>query len=225
MARTLTVADLTTRIRYVADIVNDNHTTDAEILSHINVFYPWYVDILVECAPQDYFSTEVSIAFSGGTRDYTIASYAADFYKLRALYVLEPDGRYRPLKPVPESERQAWVTVATSGTCKMLYIPYTPVLTSGSVDGYNGWEELIVQRVAAAIKVKREEDPSAFLREVQELESRIRRNSAKDVGEPERIVRRRYRMYNDLAWANTDIDGYRIRGGTLELYTYKGAFL
>ena len=227
MSRAFTVTALTTRIRQAADVENDQHVTDTEILSLLNVYYPWFWDILIECAPPDYVSTTVTFLTVANQLSYVIDSAVApagDFYKLRHIYTVTTDGKSRPLKPVPESEVQLWSPVQTGGlTIKVLYIPSAPVLSSGSsVDGYNGWEELLVQRVAAQIKKKREEDPSPPMALVQELETRIRRMGQRDLDEPEHVVRRKYRNYWDIYYNSNNADGYRIRAGNLEIYSRTG---
>lgn len=221
--RTYQVSQLTTRIRQAADIENDQHVTDTEILSLLNVYYPWFWDILVECAPPDYFSTTVDFVTVPNQLSYALNTVApaGDFYKLRHIYVMETTGLYRCLEVVPESQLQSWVPCQSGSTVHMLYVPSCPflVLTTDTVDGYNGWEELLVQRCAAAIKKKREEDYGPYMQAVAELEKRIRSLSNRDLDEPERIVRRRFRQYTRWYYNNVNVDGYRIRAGNIEIYT------
>lgn len=225
MARSVLVSALITRIRQAADIENDGHITDSEILGLINSYYPWFYDILVENAPPDYFNTAVTFTTVANTESYSIASTVAplgDFYKIRGLYVMDNDGRKRPIRPVQNNELFMYRAPTQSGvTIYLEYIPACPVISSDQdpVDGVNGWEELIVQRCAAVCRRKRDEDESPHLRECAELEARIRKMDSRDDGEPSRVVRRRYIETYPYTNNTYDIRGYRLVGENLKIYS------
>lgn len=227
MARPVTLFDLTTRIRQAADIENDTHVTDTEIRGLINTYYPWFWDILVEDAPPDYFLTSVNFTSVPGQTDYAINTIApaGDFYKLRGIYVVDTDGRKRAIKPVQNAELSKYKAPTAAVNLTMEYIPSATVFNSdasvdGTFDGVNGWEELLVQRIAAAIRRKRDEDEAPHLREVSELELRIRKLNNRDDGEPQRVIRRRYVDFYPYSGQTYDIRGYRVAGNNLKLYSY-----
>lgn len=227
MARTVSISSLTTRVRQAADAENDQHVTDAEILSLLNVYYPAFFDLLIDCAPPDYFSTVVTFNTVSNQLNYDLSTIcpAGDFYKIRHLYAVDSNGRYRSIRPVPESLEAMYKPVTTGGIqMRLIYVPCAPVLVSADIDGINGWEEMLVLKCAIDIKRKKEEDINILSSEVSAIESRMRRMSPRDLAEPERVVRRRYRGFNEFYWENMNVDGYRLRGSNIELWTHTGYY-
>lgn len=224
--RTVTRSEIRTRIRQAADIEGDQHMTDTEINTLINTHYPKFWDLLVECAPPLYFSKTVSFVTVANQQNYAINTVcpAGDFYKLDNIYAVESDSRKRTVKMVQPVNIEHYKPVAGGGlTVQLNYTPCCPVLTSDAdtIDGVNGWEEILVQQVAAAAKIKREEDPSINLQLAQQLEARIRKMSNRDSNEPQTVIRRRYNRYNGYYYDN-QVDGYLVRGDNIELYTVNG---
>jgi hypothetical protein len=213
-------------------VEGDTHVTDTEIVQLLNVYYPWFWDILVECAPPDYFVKTVTFSSVAGQLEYALSTVCpdGDFYKIRAIYNQNSDGTLRPLRPIPHAGVMPYKPATSAATISLSYIPGATILAATAVapeisafDGINGWEELLVQRTAAAVKRKREEDESPYLRMCAEIENRMRKNSTRDEGEPERVVRRRYQNF-PYFWDSNAVTGYRISGNYIQLYSYSPTY-
>lgn len=209
------------RIRQRADVVSTNHVTDEEINDLINEASTENWDLLVSCAPPDYYSSSTDVPVVAGTSVYSLPS---DFYRLRGVQVLEGTDEYRPLGPVQDADIQRFRAPNTTATVRLRYIPSAPLLTDDAhtFDGVNGWEELIVLNAAIDILNKRGQDPSALMAKRDRLVERIRLNINRDAGEAPR-VRRSSRRYDDrFRIYNNTVDGYILRAGNIELYRYSG---
>lgn len=221
MARTVSRSTLRERVRQRADVVSDNHVSDAEINDLLNEGITEHWDLLVTAAPPDYYAASTTVSVVSGTSVYALPS---DFYKLRAVQVLEGGEEYRPVGPIQDADIQRYRSPSTSATVRVRYIPAAYTLTSdGSVfDGVNGWEELVVLHAAIDILQKRGQDPSFLMAKRDRFVQRMQMVSHRDAGEPPRI-RSASKRYDDRfrIYQNT-IDGYILRAGNLELYRYSG---
>lgn len=217
MALTQTLLQLRTRLRELTDTENDTHLSDAELTSYINSAITYAYDLLVAGSPSDYFMKTTTFPTVVGSDSYTLPT---DFYKLRALYVLEQPGLYRPLMPCQEEELvELWAPTAVA-TLRMDYIPCaTPLALDGDTfDGINGWEELVLQQAAIDVKNKREEDSVQHFRKRQDLEKRITRMTYRDAGAPERVVDRNRKRRDQFAWATQLPSKYRLQAGNIRVY-------
>lgn len=222
MARTVTRLALRNRIRQAADVENNDHVTDDEINDLINVHYPSYWDLLVDAGPPDLVSKSFSFTTTAGTRSYAISTVASDgdFYKLKGLFQVLNDGSRVPLRQYTDTQQWAWTPVSVSGLNIFgLYYPCCPTLTADTdtIEGYNGFEEYLVQKVAIAILKKRKEAYQPFLESMMYEESRIRRNAANDQWEPQHIIKRRRVRWLDFVYLYQGVHGYMLRGGNIEL--------
>jgi len=227
MARTVTLAELRTRVRQRADAENDPHVTDTEINDLINNAYTSMYDRMIDSCPPDYFRTSYTFSTASGTVAYNLPS---DFYKLRQLYSTDSTGIYRPIDQVDEVARYAFR--APDAVCSMR-LDYIPVATemdddADTIDGVNGWDEVVVLTAAIDIKNKKEDDPSALLRKKAELEQRIDKMAPRDEGSPRHIVRRNHVIGSSRRnWFMTNsqrqhVDGYCLVGSTIEVYRFAG---
>lgn len=217
MALTQTLLQLRTRLRELTDTENDTHLSNAELTSYINSAITGTYDLLVASQPSDYFMTTTTFPTVVGSDSYPLP---ADFYKLRALYVLEQPGLYRPLMPCQEEELvELWAPTAVA-TLRMDYIPCaTPLaLDADTFDGINGWEELVLQTAAIDVKNKREEDSVQHFRKRQDLEKRVARMAYRDAGAPERVVDRNRKRRDQFAWATQLPSKYRLQAGNIRIY-------
>lgn len=224
MARTVLVSEMITRLDSLLDIQNDTHITQAEKITALSSGYAKFYDFLIEADFSDFLVKSATVSTVSGTLAYALTTIAADFYKLRYVYVLEDGSRYRPLRPVHEYYIQNYTSPNTVKTVRVDYIPCAPTLTlvGDQVDGINGWEDLIICYAALDICSKRDQEPAHVVRKQREIEERIRRMAKRDVGFPDKVIQRSKGHSPFESYQNT-IEGYRVRGLNLELYRYDPA--
>jgi hypothetical protein len=207
----------------------ENHTAFAattECNDLINEGFAEVWDILVDASPPDYYSSETTVTTASGTTAYALP---ADFYKLRAVFVDEGNGEYRPISESNEQERQYYRAPSGIYSVVVRYIAGAPQLGSGddavTFDGVNGWEELCVLSAAIKLLDKEGTNASALMMAKARIEQRIQKMAGRNHGEPPRVIRRSLR-YRDTfrAWANT-VDTYHLRGSNIELFRCSGSYL
>lgn len=225
MARNVTRTTLRTRLRQRTNLEgHTNFLSDSECNDLLDEAKTEAWDILVASSPPDYFITSATISTAAGTHQYALA---ADFYKLRAVYVNEGNGEYRPITAMNAQERQFYR--APSGVYSVMYeyIHCAPAFDgdSGTFDGVNGWEELLV--LTAAIKALQKEgtDTANLWADRQRLEQRIRSMAERNDGEPERVLRRARNARDPFRMMQNTVDVYRLTGSYLELFRAAGAYV
>lgn len=221
MARTVTRAELRERVRQRSDTVSDNHVDDDELNDIINESVTENWDLLVSCAPPDFYASSQSVSVTPGTTAYSLPS---DFYRLRSVQVQEATDEYRPIGPIQDAEIQRYRAPNSTTTVRVRYIHCAPLLTSdaSTFDGINGWGELAVLNAAIDVLNKRGQDPSALMAKRDRFVERIRLNVTRDAGEPPRIRRASVRNDDRFRIYQNTVDGYILRAGNLELYRYAG---
>jgi hypothetical protein len=222
--REITVQQLMDRIDLLLDAEKDRHISPQQKLDCINSALARFYDFLISADLSDHIVKAVEFDTVAGTFPYSLATVCpdGDFYKLRAVYVYEGDNQYRPLPSVSEWYLQSYRPPQAAHTIRIDYIPCAPVLTSldDTVDGVNGWEELIIAYAALELCRRRQEDPGWIREKATEIEQRITKMATRDVWFPDKVIRRRVRdPYNMM---NSTVDGYRIRGGNIEIYRRDG---
>jgi hypothetical protein len=225
MSRNITRDKIRTRIQQRANLENHtNFVTTAELNDLINEAYCELWDFLVMSGPPDYYSIERTIATVDGTSSYALP---ADFFKLRAVFVDEGSGEYRPIAEVNEQERQYFRAPAGEYSVVLRYIPTCPLIVDDTtpLDGVNGWDDLLV--IIGSIKcLEKEGTNTGDLRDDYKAKaSQIVARAERNLGEPQRVLRRSLR-YRDTfrAWANT-VDAYRLRAGNIEIFRTAGSYL
>lgn len=214
MARTVTRAELVTRIRRKSDLENNDFVTDTEIEDYINTDITELYDLLVD-AYEDYYISSTNIITDGVSSSYALPT---DFYKLLGVDRLLNSGATVPLRKWNWRERNkraisgeypryringdnlVFKIVPTSGlTLTLYYIPACPTLTlsTSTFDGVNGWEEIIVLKGAIRLLLKQESDVGDLTLQLQQITERIKKMAEdRDAGENDRMVdiqfRRRY---------------------------------
>lgn len=173
MSRTITLAELRSDVRQRADVENDTHLSDAEINRYVSSSYSFLYGLLVRSG-EAYFENTQTITTTG------VATYAlpADFYRmLRVRYRVDSQSWARVIEADPNiidrvttnGVRATWYRLVNNSiefyptppslqTYQLRYIPAAERLTGDnqSINGVNGWEELIV--LDAAIKCLRKSD-------------------------------------------------------------------
>lgn len=170
MARTFTLAQMRTKVRERADMVNSTFCTDSEIEGYISSSYAELYDLLVKSG-MAYFESTHPITTDGVDGLYALPS---DYYA--TLAVDYNDGsEWHEVPMFQLAERNAFPSSSgyalgyrivgdnielkpnppTGQSYRILYVP-APANPPSTIDGVSGWEEFIV--VDAAIKCLQKEE-------------------------------------------------------------------
>jgi hypothetical protein len=209
-----------TRAQQLSDTENDPNISTAEWNALANRHLSEVYDRLVDAGPPDYYAAATSITTSDGVAEYPLV---VGFRNLTGVWVLETDGRKRPIEAMPTNALSNYKAPTGSWTLRIEYIPTPPTLEADgdTFDGVSGWDELITCLMARDVMIKRESDPSAVLASIAKLEQRITMRARQRDRGPKRTV-----DLDDIAqcpwpygWASgSRIAAYRLRAGNLELY-------
>jgi hypothetical protein len=168
-----TLLQLRTRVRQLADIVNSDFVTDAELDARINVSYKELYGLLVRASLHR--SEEVALVECDGSESYRVPD---DFFGLIGIYRSIGEDKI-PLERFPDKFRPGSRTgdatmyrisgsdlvlypKPSSGVYDMVYIPVPDTATADDdvIDGVLGWEEFLVLDVAIYCLEKEESDTS-----------------------------------------------------------------
>jgi hypothetical protein len=221
VARTVTLANLRTWARRLADVEGDPNITDAELTSLANRHLTEVYDALVDSGPPDYFAASTTVSVVSGTIAYSLP---ADFRNLVGVYLHESSDERRPIPAMGEQARGRYKAPTASATLTMEYVPAPGTLSADAdtFDGVSGWEELIANLMARDVMVKREADPSVVMANIGALQARIQsRSRNRDKGAPKRIVDTDEQMASPFPWgwaSSSKVACYRLRAGNIEVY-------
>ena len=206
MAKDVTLTSMRTLVRQMADIVNNNVCTDAEINSYLNLELDELYDLLIDTY-EDYFISSSSISIVSGTASYAIPS---DFYKIRGVDIIISASESFSLRAFQFEERNQYgtgdakslryqlrgsllhfipsPTVTVTGT--LWYIPArTDTASGGSFDSINGWHDYAIAGAAIRCNNKQETDVSWLIKQKNDIKERVLSLASKrDVGSPRRVV-------------------------------------
>lgn len=222
MSANASLLELRTRARRLSDTENDVNISDSELDALANTHISELWDRLVDAGPADYYASSTTFATTVGLQTYALP---ANFRNLTSLYVVESDGRNRPLVPMPEGALGSYKAPSAVSNLLLEYIPTPATLEADgdTIDGISGWTDLIANLMARDVMTKRESDPSIILANIARLEARITQRSRKRDRGPKRTV--------DLDEVSTTNDTYpwgwnggsrlavyRLRADNLEIY-------
>lgn len=211
--RTVTVQELIDVIRESADIERTQFVTDATLIKWINRSYTKLYDLVVG-SYQNYLAVLTApIPLVSGQSDYNPPS---DFYKLMGVEWSSSGGAgndWLTLRPLNFNERNSLTRTykfysayryqlvnnkvrvlpaeSLSGAVRLWYVPCAPVINNKDqvIEGYNGWEEFVINDCCVKVKNKQELDPSSFILERDKSEKRIIDMAANyDAGMPSSIT-------------------------------------
>lgn len=204
MSRSYTVEQLATKVRSRGEYAEDAYIKNDMLIDFIDSAHTEVYDMLVT-KWEDYFVTEATFETTASVGAYTLPT---DFYKLLGLDI-QIGGRWHQLRRYNLTQRNIGQTGTTStyyrlqgnnlhlvpapstvNTIRIIYVPRAPILAAmdDTVDGVNGWEELVVLLALRRCKVREEASVSAvdaeIARQMVRLESAA---DARDAGESESI--------------------------------------
>lgn len=207
-----TLAALRTRVRFKANMENSQFCTDSEINQYINDAYQSLYDLLVGKF-EDYYVTGPS-SFTIAT-DANTYSLPATFYKLLGVDRSIGGSEYFPLKQfsfrdrnlkrinsrrlglAPNLEYRIFGDTLyivpedqAAGDYRIWYVPKAVLMSADSdtMEGVNGWEEMVVVDAAIKCLIKEESDTQALMVEREIMRKRIDELALnRDVGESQQI--------------------------------------
>lgn len=209
MARQFTVSELATKIRTRGDYENSDFITDAILIDFIDSAHTEVYDLLVT-KWEDYYTIEATFSTTSDSDAYALPS---DFYKLMGLDInhggtwnrlfrynlharnSHQDGLYNYqgntyLYRIQGNTVKFIPTPDTTESMRMLYIPSADKLTTltDTIDGINGWEELVVLFALRRCQVREETSTVAVDKEIDRQVERLEvAADARDAGEPESL--------------------------------------
>jgi hypothetical protein len=213
-----TLAQLRLRCQEESDNINQTFISDAEWLSYINASYQELYGLIVESFGNDYFVQSPAAGYTFVT-DGTNSLFAlpSAFFKLLGVDLqINTAGYWATLKPFAFSERNQLSlnnsSIPMAGqTVRVLYAPKATLLSgdADTVEGVNGWEELIIIDSCIKALAKEESDVSVFMarkaafqqRLDSEIENRDASGATRVADSRGRSVRSmRYRLNGNNLW-------------------------
>lgn len=207
----ITLLQLRTQARQRANMENSTFVTDSEFNTYINLSISELYDMLCSKVDADYNINSQTFTTTANVDSYDLPN---DFYKLRGVDLLLDPLRPVPLKRFEFAERNSidpiffgvvdlryrvrgnkltFTPVELMGgqSIRVWYIPLPSQLSSDSdaLNGYNGWEELVIIKAAIKALVKEEQDTSQLQLEYAELKQRLEvAMDSRDSASPSRIT-------------------------------------
>lgn len=207
----VTLLELRTQTRQRANMENSQFVTDAEFNKYINLSIAELYDMLCE-KDADYNISSSTIALVSGSDAYSLP---ADFYRLRGVDLNIDANNKITLKKFEFQDRNRFNSYPSlavnfdiryrlrgsqilfspseniSGQSVTLWYIPLPVALSADIDtlnGYNGWEEIVIVKSAIKALVKEEQDTSQLQLEYEQLKMRLdAAMDQRDSGQPSRI--------------------------------------
>lgn len=220
MARTVTLANLRTWARQLANVEGDPNITDAELTALANRHLTEVYDALVDAGPPEYYAATTTVTTVAGT---TLYALPADFRTLLEVYAQDASPNLRLVHPMGNGERARYRSPTSIWTCTIEYIPTPAALVSSgdTFDGVSGWEELIANLMARDVMIKRDQDTSDVRANIGALQARIAtRARSRDRGHPRYTsdLDAQASVYPWASTANNRVAVYRLRAGNIEFY-------
>ena len=217
MTRTYTVSELITKVRLRGHFDESTFVTDEALIDFIDSANAELHDLLVT-KWEDYYTKEATFTLTSGEDSYVLPN---DFQKLLGVDI-KLGGRWVRLFRYENSERTHFQdglinfrgetyryrlrenaikfipTPNSTDTIRLTYIRHANKITSSSdtVEGFNGWEELIVlfalRRCGSREGTRLTEIDQEIARQVRRIEIAA---DARDAGEPESLQDYRSRDY------------------------------
>jgi hypothetical protein len=207
----VTLLQLRTQSRERANMENSTFVSDSELNNYINLSIAELYDMICNKVDEDYNITSYTFTTSADVDAYNLPS---DFYKLRGVDLMLDTLRSTPLKRFEFAERNSLDPIFVGpvdlkyrlrgnqisftpaelmggNNIRVWYIPLPTRLSSDSdtLNGYNGWEELVIVKSAIKALVKEEQDTSQLQLEYAELKLRLEQSmDVRDSASPSRIT-------------------------------------
>lgn len=225
MPDTLTLAQLRTRAREKADMVNSTFVTDSELNGYINSSYQEFYDLLTNSV-EDYNITVTNFTVASGNTQ----ALPSDFYKVRGIDDMTDSANPTPVRKYNFNERNDYTVQygfsdrfspvkyriigdnfyflpaeLAPRPYRLWYVPICPSLVNDSdtAKGINGWLEYVFTDAAIKCLNKEESDTKVLYRAKKDLIDRIEAMRInRDQALPEKIsrIRNKNRLSNYYAY-------------------------
>lgn len=224
----ITLLELRTQARQMADMVDNEFVGDSELNNYINFAIAELHDILVESYGSDYFLNSVEGTTTVDNPDYALPS---DFYKLRGVDVKLNGQDWYNIRPFNFNERNRYEDFGSwslMGITNIRYrvmgsnVKFTPIpdaateyrlwyipkatklaLDEDSLDDINQYSDFVIITAAMKMLNKEETDITALASERNRIIERLRDASQnRDAGQPESISDI-HAENNDYLWHTT----------------------
>lgn len=209
-----TGAELIDRALRYADQEGSSFIGTQERLDLLNEAVTEVRDRLV-AAGENHFCSSTNLSLSSAAVAYALP---ADFYKVLSVDYQVATNTYIPLNMFSEADRRGITPSIPSCTVRLRYVPLSAEITSTAteVDGFHGWDKLIVLYMAEAMLLKEESDLSAIQSLIRRQERRIdemaqNRNAAMGFQTVDKHQVGLHPTANDLRW--------KLYGSNIEFIT------
>jgi len=217
MAALVTLAELRTRALQRANMENTQFITTAEAnqVVNTNAYKLW--NRLARAVPR-YFSKDFAIVTVPSQVAYP---FPPDFHSVQAVYAIEQNDRWRPLRNLTDTQRQVFRPPQGNYQVTLRYTPtFTKLVTdSDTLDGVAGLDELIVLGAARDFLIKEQNEAGPVVDEMRELMVDVMSfGTNRDIGQPEYVTE--VEDYEDWPYPYAQaVNAYQIRAGGLDLYS------
>lgn len=175
--RLVSVADIFRRARKKSDMTASAFFTDTDMFDLLNSSVTEMWDLVIE-AYQNWYVSDPPYEFTliPGQSSYDLPP---DLYKVITVEEILSPTQSVIIFPFQELERNSIVSTDTgnisASTIRLRYIPSAPVYSdlADEIDGFNGWDDLIVTDMAIAMLEAEESPTDALERRKQRLITRI----------------------------------------------------
>lgn len=224
MAANVTRLQMVERARGLANMRATGLINATEAADWCNIELASLYDELVDAAPPDRFSTEVTVAVAAGTVAYALPS---TYRSTQHVWVQTGGSIYErtPLRPLRGSELGRCAAATAAYTVIHRYTPAPPVLTTdsdpvtGTFDGISGWDDLVVARLARRFKIK--ETPNQPVPGIETIIAEQRARVFSQVGKRDQGGIDLVTEVEDFEqpWPfSVTLVGYQLRAGYLDVY-------
>jgi hypothetical protein len=221
----ITLLELRTQARQLADRENSNFVTDTELNNYVNSAIAELQDLLIAAYGSDYYMSSYNFTTTLNQDAYALP---ADFYKLCGVDAAITSNEFATLRPFNFNERNRNDSFATWGLMtgpsiryrlrgnNLVFSPspdapyqirlwYTPlavklVADSDVLADLNQYSDFVIYDAAVKMLIKEESDPTVLIMEREKCAKRIQEMAQnRDIGEPE-SVSDIYAENNDYYW-------------------------
>lgn len=221
----ITLSELRTQARQLADMEDNEFVSDTELNNYINFAIADLHDLLVETYGSEYYLNSYESVTTNGESAYNLPS---DFYKLRGVDAKLNGSDWLNLHPFNFNERHKYESFGSGSILgiynlkyrvmgsKIRFTPtpnantpfrlwYVPVATklindTDILEDVNQYSDYVILSAAIKMLNKEESDPSALLQERKKIEDRIEHAAQnRDAANPESISDI-YAEFNDYLW-------------------------
>lgn len=208
------------RAQQLANVLNDPNVTDAELNELFDMHVAAFWDLLMSAGTQaDFAFSKVPLTTVGGQIEYPLSTFAPDMLSLVNVFAIEAADIRRPIFAFTDKQRGMYRAPGQAWSMEIEYIPQCPTLTDDSqtIDSIDRWDAYVSALMARDILKKRKADSGIVGDIIAMSEARIKTYGTKRIrGGPKYLED--VEATGMFFPPTVRINGWRLRGGNLELY-------